>query len=54
MEEIYRQYSKQIYNYLVYISHDKDLAEELTQETFYRAKEKMKKMKNEEKEESWP
>ena len=37
MEEIYKQYAKQIYGYLIYLSHNADLAEELTQETFYKA-----------------
>lgn len=37
MEEIYLKYYKQIYNYLLLLSHNSDIAEELTQETFYKA-----------------
>lgn len=37
MEEIYSKYYKQIYHYLLLLSHNADIAEELTQETFYRA-----------------
>ncbi|MFR2535074.1 MAG: RNA polymerase sigma factor [Clostridia bacterium] len=37
MEEIYKQYAKQIYHFLLYLSRNSDLAEELTQETFYKA-----------------
>ncbi len=37
MEEIYKQYAKQIYHFLLHLSHNPDLAEELTQETFYKA-----------------
>lgn len=37
MEEIYEKYYEAIYKYLLSISYNKDIAEELTQETFYRA-----------------
>ena len=37
MEQIYREYSQSVYKYLLSLSRDADLAEELTQETFYRA-----------------
>ena len=37
MEQIYQAYARQIFRYLYSLSHDADLAEELTQETFYRA-----------------
>ena len=37
MEEIYRQYARTVYRYLVSLTHDPDLAEELTQETFCQA-----------------
>ena len=37
MEELYKKYYLKIYKYLLYLSHNQDLAEELTQETFYRA-----------------
>lgn len=36
-EEIYKEYYPQIYYYLLKLSSDKDCAEELTQETFFRA-----------------
>ena len=37
MEEIYRQYARTVYRYLVSLCRDADLAEELTQETFCQA-----------------
>ncbi len=37
IEQLYRLYSKQLLKYLIYISGDKYLAEELLQETFYQA-----------------
>lgn len=37
MEELYKEYSKLVYNYLYSLCRNKDTAEELTQETFYRA-----------------
>lgn len=37
MEEIYQQYAQTVYRYLVSLCQDPDLAEELTQETFYQA-----------------
>ena len=37
MEEIYREYCKPVYLYLYSLCHERDLAEDLTQETFYRA-----------------
>lgn len=37
MDEIYKKYSKIIYNYLLGLTHDPDLAEELMQDTFYSA-----------------
>ena len=36
-EEIYTQYFNVVYKYLYGLSHNSDLAEELTQETFCRA-----------------
>ena len=36
-EEIYKEYYPQIYYYLLKLSSDKDCAEELTQETFFKA-----------------
>ena len=37
MEEIYQQYAKTVYRYLLSLTRDADLSEELTQETFYQA-----------------
>lgn len=37
MESAYTQHAKEVYRYLLSLSHDEDLAEELTQETFFRA-----------------
>ena len=37
MEEIYQQYAMTVYRYLFSLVHDPDLAEDLTQETFYQA-----------------
>ena len=37
MEEVYRQYARVVYRYLLGLTRDEDLAEELTQETFYHA-----------------
>ncbi len=45
IEEIYIQYSKQIYKYLFCLTHSKNIAEELTQETFYIAIKEVKKFR---------
>ena len=37
MEEIYKEHAKTVYRFLLSRTHDEDLAEELTQETFYQA-----------------
>ena len=37
MEEIYQQYAQTIFKYLMTLTHDVYIAEELTQETFYQA-----------------
>ena len=37
MDLIYKEHAKSVFKYLVSLSRDIDLAEELTQETFYRA-----------------
>lgn len=37
IEKAYVQHAKTVYRYLLSLSHDEDLAEELTQETFFRA-----------------
>lgn len=37
IEQAYLQHAKDVYRYLLSLSHDENLAEELTQETFFRA-----------------
>ncbi|MEG2290699.1 MAG: sigma-70 family RNA polymerase sigma factor [Clostridium sp.] len=37
IEEIYKEHSRSVYKFLLSLSRDTDTAEELTQETFYRA-----------------
>lgn len=37
VEELYKEYAKQVYKYLFSICHSEHIAEELTQETFLRA-----------------
>ena len=41
IEQAYVQHAKDVYRYLLSLSHDADLAEELTQETFFRAMKTM-------------
>jgi len=37
MEQVYKEHAKSVYKYLFSLSHNEDIAEELTQETFCRA-----------------
>ena len=37
MEEIYKEYFETVKKYLFCLTHNNDIAEELTQETFYKA-----------------
>ena len=37
IEQIYKDHAQSVYRYLLSVTHDTDVAEELTQETFYRA-----------------
>lgn len=37
MDKIYRAHSQTVYRYLLSLTHDADVSEELTQETFYQA-----------------
>lgn len=37
MDEVYQKYARTVYKYLLSLSHDQEVAEELTQETFYQA-----------------
>ena len=41
MEKIYNEYFIQVYKYLFCLTHDRDISEELTQETFCKAIEKI-------------
>ncbi len=47
MEENYKKYSKLVFNYLYSLTNNKELAEELTQETFYRAIKGINSFRNE-------
>ncbi len=40
IQEVYERYFTSVYRYLLSLSHDTHLAEELTQETFFKASEK--------------
>ena len=45
IEQIYTEYSKTVYKYLYCLTHDANLSEELTQETFYIAVKEIPKFK---------
>ncbi len=47
MEQIYEQYFETVYKYLFCLTRNSDMAEELTQETFYRAVKKIHTFKGE-------
>ena len=47
IEKIYEQHFKTVYKYLFCLTHNGDLAEELTQETFYKAVKNISTFKNE-------
>ncbi len=47
MEEIYKDYFKTVNKYLFCLTHNDDISEELTQETFYRAVKKINTYKGE-------
>ena len=53
MDMIYEEYAKPVYRYLCSLCHDTDLAEELTQETFYRATKKISEFRGECKMSTW-
>ena len=42
-EEAYQQYRDMVYGYLIRLCRNRDLAEELTQETFYQAMKNWKR-----------
>jgi len=52
-EQLYCLYSKQLYKYLLYISGDKYLAEELLQETYYQALKSIFRFKGDSKVSTW-
>ena len=49
MEEMYKNYFTAIYKFLICLTHDVDLAEDLTQETFYKAIKNISQFKNDSK-----
>ena len=49
MEEMYKNYFTAIYKFLICLTHDVDLAEDLTQETFYKNKKNISQFKNDSK-----
>lgn len=53
IDEIYKKYSKIVYKYLFCLTHNQDIAEELTQETFYVAIKDISKFRKECKIEVW-
>ena len=53
IDEIYKKYSKTVYKYLFCLTHDSDIAEEITQETFYIALKDISKFRKECKIEVW-
>lgn len=53
MEEIYKEYSKIIYNYLLSLSNNTDIAEELMQETFYSAVKNINSFRKESSVKTW-
>ena len=53
IEAVYKEYFEMIYKYLILLSKDENLAEELTQETFYRAVKNIDKYKGEAKISTW-
>lgn len=53
MEEIYKEYSKIVYNYLLSLSCNSGVAEELMQETFYNAVKNINKFRNESSMKTW-
>lgn len=53
MEEIYKEYSKIVYNYLLSLTCNAEIAEELMQETFYSAINNINKFRNESNIKTW-
>lgn len=53
LEEVYKDNYDLVYKYLLTLSHDEYLSEELTQETFYRAVKNINKFKGDSKISTW-
>lgn len=53
LEDIYKDNFQLVYKYLVILTHNPDIAEELTQETFYRAIKNINKFSGKSKLSSW-
>ncbi len=53
IDKIYKEYFETVYKYLLYLTHDENLSEELTQETFYKAIVNINKFKEECKMSTW-
>ena len=47
MEELYLNYAKTVHKYLICLTNDVNIAEDLTQETFYQASKTIKNFKGE-------
>ena len=47
IEKIYKEYFETVYKYLFCLTHSRDISEELTQETFYKAVQKIHTYKGE-------
>lgn len=53
MEEIYKEYSKIVYIYLMSLANDSEIAEELMQETFYSAMKNINKFRGDASLKTW-
>ena len=53
MEEIYKEYAKKVYNYLLSLTNDEMLSEELLQETFFSAIKNINKFRAESSIKTW-
>ena len=53
MDEIYEKYARFVYRYLLSLGTGEDVAEELTQETFYQAVQSIHRFKGESKISTW-
>ena len=53
LDKIYEENFQIVYKYLLFLTHNEDLAEELTQETFYRAIKNINSFKEKSKLSTW-